>query len=182
MKSSQKKGNKMKRTYAFLVSFFIVISSTYFLYAQENCNFGSYLVGTYNIKDGSTIIQVVNPTASPLSIYVAFLNDREDFIYCFIDKLSPNDLLEIDVKSVLSPYLKLAVYTGLGVVKIVSFRGERPELRAVVPGIVGYQQKYKRISRNLVMTSESNLSAIPNEILEKEIDLILSNCKKIVNQ
>lgn len=150
--------------------FFSLISTI----AQENNYFSPYLVGTYNLNMGNSMIQVVNPTARDLSIFIAFFDDNETVQKCFVEKLSPNDLVELDVNSIL-PRNSKPEFARLGVVKIISFIGDSLNPENVVPGIVGYQQNTGVFSCTR-HASESNLSAIPQEILMKDLPIIMKKC------
>jgi hypothetical protein len=56
-------------------------------------SFAAYLVGTWERRFGfGTSLQVINPMTYNIEIRVVFLNDNEDFIRCFDDRLSPNKL------------------------------------------------------------------------------------------
>ena len=63
--------------------------------SEEGC-FGSYLVGTFDFRSGYTVLQIVNPTARTLELLVAFFDDNERPLGCRKEKLSHNDLVEID--------------------------------------------------------------------------------------
>ena len=129
--------------------------------AQEGGAFSTYLVGTYDLRNGYTVFQVVNPTAQALEVYFAFFDDNEKPLTCKKEKLSHNDLVEVNVKT-----LKLGA--KFGVVKIVSLRDKKP-----ASGIVGFQRFY---SEKLGI-AESNLAAVPAAVLEKELEIILGVCK-----
>jgi hypothetical protein len=96
--------------------------------AQEGGMFSPYLVGTYDLRNTYTVFQIVNPTAKDIEIYLAFFDDNEKPLKCGKEKLSHNDLFEINVK-------KLELRANFGVVKIVSLLDKKP-----VPGIVGFQR------------------------------------------
>ena len=85
----------------YLPGFILILCINLYAYAQENNYFSPYLIGTYNLHMGNSIIQVVNPTAIHLSIYVAFFDDDENAQMCFTEKLSPNDLIVLNVNSLL---------------------------------------------------------------------------------
>lgn len=124
-----------------------------------------YLVGTWDLREKGTLsrIQLVNPTAKNLRVWVAFFDDNEKPLKCIQGKLSHNDLLEIEVNKVLEK--------GFGVVKVVSLneRKDVPE-----PGVVGYQRHF--FAKGV---TESILQPIPVEILnEGEFEIIQKVCKK----
>jgi hypothetical protein len=141
--------------------FFILFLSATTIYAQEMGLFSSYLVGTYDTRGGHTLLQIINPTAKGIDVYIAFFDADEKPLMCKKDKLSHNDLLEIDVRT-----LKLAA--KFGVVKIVSLRDKKP-----VPGIVGFQRHFFE----KMGVTESNLAAVPAKILEEEMKVIMEVCK-----
>jgi hypothetical protein len=151
----------MKTRTSIIGLFFILFFSTNTVYAQEMGLFSSYLVGTYDMRGGHTLLQIINPTAKGFDVYIAFFDADEKPLMCKKDKLSHNDLLEIDVRA-----LKLDV--KFGVVKIVSLRDKKP-----VPGIVGFQRHFFV----KVGVTESNLAAVPAKILEEEIKVIMDVCK-----
>ena len=136
-------------------------------YAQEGGMFSSYLVGTYDLRNAYTALQVVNPTAKDLEIYLAFFDDNEKPLKCVKERLSHNDLFEINVK-------KLELPAKFGVVKIVSLLDKKP-----VPGIVGFQRHYftQLSSRVPYGVAESNLAAVPTGILDGELGIIMEVCK-----
>ncbi len=144
-----------------LVLFFLCFSISFSLFAQEGGMFSAYLVGTFDLRDGSTVLQIINPTAKVLEIYIVFFDDNEKPLKCIKEKLSNNDLLEIDVR-------KLELGAKFGVVKIVSLIDKKP-----FPGIVGFQRKYF----GKIGVTESNLAAVPMKILEEELKIILEVCK-----
>ena len=158
----------------YLPGFILILCINLYAYAQENNYFSPYLIGTYNLHMGNSIIQVVNPTAIHLSIYVAFFDDDENAQMCFTEKLSPNDLIVLNVNSLL-PERRKPELAQIGIVKIVSFVGEKLSPKSVTPGIVGFQQNiglrfFKRHA------TESNLAAIPQEILMKDLPIIIEKC------
>ena len=164
------KNNLPKLLPAFIALVFMQLNT----HAQENNYFSPYLIGTFNLNMGKAKIQVVNPTARDLSIYVAFFDDDERAQKCFIKKLSPNDLIELDVDSIL-PKRSKPEYARIGIVKIVSFTGDSLLPETVTPGIVGFQQNTGSFSCSR-HASESNLAAIPQEILMKDLPVILKKC------
>ncbi len=129
--------------------------------AQENGAFSDYLVGTYDLRNGYTVFQVVNPTAQTLEVYFAFFDDNEKPLACKKEKLSHNDLVEVDVRA-------LKLNAKVGVVKIISHRDRKP-----VPGIVGFQRFYAA----RLGIAESNLAAVPPKVLDAELKIILEVCK-----
>lgn len=129
-------------------------------FALEGSLFSSYLVGTFDLRSGYTVFQIVNPTAKTLEIFMAFFDDNEKPLGCRKEKLSHNDIVEIDVRN-----LKLPV--KFGVVKIISHIDRIP-----CPGIVGFQRHYFRSG-----FTESNLASIPYCCLYDELKIIMEVCK-----
>ncbi len=128
--------------------------------AQEGGMFSSYLVGTYDIGSGYTVLHLINPTANALEIRIVFFDDNEKLLKCIREKLSQNDLFEIDVR-------KLKLVARFGVFKIVSLRDNKP-----FPGLVGFQRHY---FAKLEVT-ECNLASVPAKVLEEELKIILEYC------
>jgi hypothetical protein len=125
-----------------------------------------YIIGTWDLRGGRrTFLQLVNPTGKPLRVLVALFDDNEKPLKCLRDSLSPNDLLEIDIRRELGK--------GYGVVKVVSYseREDRPEA-----GVIGYQRLF--VSRFFYkgMVSESSLHQIPAETLKDDLQFILRAC------
>jgi hypothetical protein len=150
------------KTRSFIIGlFFIFFLCATTVYAQEGGSFSSYLVGTYDMRGGSTLLHIINPTAKGFEVYIAFFDADEKPLICKKDKLSNNDLLEIDVKT-------LKLDAKFGVVKIVSLRDKKP-----VPGIVGFQRHLFEKGG----VTESNLASVPAKILEAELKIILDVCK-----
>ena len=109
------------------------------------------LVGTYDLRNGArTLIHLVNPTAKDLRVWVAFFDDNEKLLKCVRNKLSPDDLLEIDVG-------KEAPGAPLGVVKVLAFDA-RKDVPAI--GLVGNQ----RIVFPKLGVTETSLHPVPLEL------------------
>ena len=142
-----------------LLFIFFLCATT--VYAQEGGSFSSYLVGTYDMRGGRTLLHIINPTAKGFEVYVAFFDADEKPLICKKDKLSNNDLLEIDVKT-------LKLDAKFGVVKIVSLRDKKP-----VPGMVGFQRHLFEKGG----VTESNLASVPAKILDEELKIIMEVCK-----
>lgn len=144
------------------VVLFAALFSSVPLHAQEGGAFSSYLVGTYDLREGyGTKIQIVNPTAYSIEVLIAFFDDNEKPLRCLKEKLSHNDLVELDVRT-----LKLSAQ--LGVIKIASLKDGRPN-----PGMVGFQRQYYRG----VLSTESNLASVPGTILSGELKIFMSMCQ-----
>lgn len=125
-----------------------------------------YLIGTYDLRSRHwTTFQIVNPTGMPLQVLVAFFDDDEKPLGCVRERLSPNDLLEIDARR--------HVKAPSGVVKIVSFdESGRP-----VAGVVGYQRTFARtFFSGSLLRGETNLFQIPAETLAGDMDMIRRAC------
>jgi hypothetical protein len=125
-----------------------------------------YIIGTWDLRGGRrTFLQLVNPTGKQLRVLVALFDDNEKPLKCLRDSLSPNDLLEIDIKRELEK--------GYGVVKVVSYseREEKPEA-----GVIGYQRLFIRRFFYKGMVSESSLHQIPAETLKDDLQFILRAC------
>lgn len=132
-----------------------------------------YLTGTFDLRDDRrSILHIINPTAKHLRVMVAFFDDNEEPLNCVRASLSPNDLLEIDVRK----YVKERMF---GVVKVVSLnrREDTPET-----GIVGYQRHFfiKRwlfFFRREAGATETVLHSIPTEVLKDDIKNIWQVCR-----
>ncbi len=123
-----------------------------------------YLIGTFELRGGGrTILQIINPTGRYLRVMAAFFDDNEKPLKCIHDKLSPNDLLEINV-------LRLGLPAKFGVVKIVSLN-EKEDVPET--GLVGYQRHFFKG----VGVTESALQSIPSEILKDDLGFIWKICK-----
>jgi Mg-chelatase subunit ChlD len=122
----------------------------------------SYLIGSYDLREGQTRIHVMNPTAEDLTILVALFTVDGKPQRCVDRELPPNGLFELQVKE-LDPQVLL------GVVKVVSLdpRGRTPKL-----GIVGNQ----RIRYEGGAVSETGLHPVSETILEDDLKRILSAC------
>lgn len=123
-----------------------------------------YLIGTFDQRDSiRTILHIINPTAKYIRVMVAFFDDNEKPLKCIHDKLSPNDLLEVDVRRYELP-------AKLGVVKIVSLNEKEdvPER-----GVVGYQRHLFKGSGS----TETILQSIPAEILKDDLKYIWKICR-----
>jgi len=158
----------MKKIYICIFGLFLmlcVVSTT--VRGQEGGMFSPYLVGTYDLRAGRTVLHIINPTAKSLEAYIAFFDDNEEPLKCIKEKLSHNDLLEIDVK-------KLELKRKFGVVKIVSHLDGKP-----VPGVVGFQRHYftQLNAKTPYGVTESNLASVPAGILDGELEIIKGVCK-----
>jgi hypothetical protein len=123
-----------------------------------------YLIGTFDMRDeAKTVLHIINPTAKNLSVMIAFFDDNEKPLKCIHDKLSPNDILEIDVR-------KYELPSNFGVVKVVSLneKEDTPET-----GLVGYQRHFF----TKMGVTETILQSIPIEILKDDLKYIWKICK-----
>lgn len=118
----------------------------------------AYLIGTYDLRDANTILQIVNPTADHLLVLVVFFDDNEKRLREVKNELTPNDMVEIDVR-------KAEPGAKLGVVKIVSFD---PRTKKPKAGLVGYR---RHVSEKGI--SESLLHPIPAEVLVDDLPIIM---------
>jgi hypothetical protein len=122
-----------------------------------------YLVGTWDMRSGrSSVLQLVNPNGRYVYVWVALFNEDEKPLKCLRDKLSPNDLLEVDLRRVLQE--------GFGVVKVVAFSDDG--FQRPVAGVVGYQRHFTKYG-----FSEAPLHPIPLEILKGDLRLIQAACR-----
>jgi hypothetical protein len=123
----------------------------------------AYLVGTYDQRESArTLVHVVNPSAKYLRVVVAFFDDNEKPLKCVREKLSPNDLWEIDVK-------KLKLEAPLGVVKVLALN-ERENVPET--GVIANQRLMER-GDALV---ETGLHPIQAGLISAEVGRILSAC------
>src|SRR4029077_5400409 len=109
------------------------------------------------------LLHIINPTATPLRLWVAFFDDNETPLKCVKQDMSPNDLFELDVA-------KVKLSGKFGVVKVVALNRDIDVPRA---GIVGNQ----RIIFKPEGVSETGLHPVPHDILQKDLKLIWPVCK-----
>jgi hypothetical protein len=123
-----------------------------------------YIIGTWDMREGrATMLQLVNPTGQYLYLWVAFFDDNEKPLKCVRERLSPNDLLELDVRRV--------VEKGYGVAKVVAF--STGDFTRPTAGVVGYQRQFIKDGS----FSEAPLHTIPVEILKGDFRFIQAACK-----
>lgn len=123
----------------------------------------SYLIGSYDLREGRTHIHVMNPTGEVLNILVALFTVDGKPQRCIDRKVPPNGLFELPVDD-------LDPKTLLGVVKVVSL-----DPRDQVPkhGVVGNQRiRYERGA-----VSETGLHPVSDRILQGDLKRILSACR-----
>jgi len=122
-----------------------------------------YLIGIWDLRDARTLLHIINPTATPLRLWVAFFDDNETPLKCVKQDMSPNDLFELDVA-------KVKLSGKFGVVKVVALNRDIDVPQA---GIVGNQ----RIVFKPEGVSETGLHPVPHDILQKDLKLIWPVCK-----
>jgi hypothetical protein len=123
----------------------------------------SYLIGTYDLQIARTTLLVMNPTARDLSLVISFFDDDGNPRRCLRNKLTANDLLELDVREAEPGAVR-------GVVKVVAFE---PDTRTPAIGIVGNQ----RLFYGEGGVSETQLHPVPRAILEEDLRRILAACR-----
>ncbi len=124
----------------------------------------AYLVGTWDLRvPRRTVLQLVNPTTRNVRVVVVLLDDNEKPLRCIRGRLSPDDLLEIDVA-------REKPAARFGVVKVLSLdeREDRP-----VPGIVGSQRLFVAAG-----VAETALHAIPGDVSSQELKFLLGACRR----
>ncbi len=122
----------------------------------------SFIIGTYDLRDGAeSFLHIINPTGRNLRVVIAFFDDKERPVGCRKDKLSPNDLLEVDVG-------RQNLGAKFGVVKVVALNTEKdvPEV-----GVVGNQRML--LQRGI---SETSLHPVSEDILEEDWKYIQKAC------
>jgi hypothetical protein len=122
----------------------------------------SYLIGTYDLREGRTRIHVMNPTADDLFVLVALFTEDGKPQRCVDRRIPANGLVELDAE-------KLDPQVRFGVVKVVSLDPRRREPKV---GVVGNQ----RIRYEGGAVSETDLHPVSNAILEEDLERILSAC------
>lgn len=122
----------------------------------------SYLIGTYDLREGRTFVHVMNPTGEPLAVLVALFTEDGKPQRCVRRKLAPNGLFELDVE-------RLDLNGLLGVVKVLALD---PETNQPKLGVVGNQRT--RFEGRAV--SETSLHPVSDAILRGDIKRILAAC------
>lgn len=123
----------------------------------------SYLVGAWaSQRNDSASVRIVNPTGRYVEAVAAFFDDAELPLRCVRERLSPNDLWEIDVA-------RLSLQSRTGVVKILALV---PGTTRPSHGIVGSVRQTRR-GRSL---SESLLHPIGTRSLQSDIDVLRRAC------
>lgn len=123
----------------------------------------SYLVGTYDLREGRTRIHVMNPTGEKLIALIALFSVDGKPQRCVDRELPPNGLFELQVGD-LDPEVLF------GVVKVVSLD---PERRLPKLGVVGNQ--HIRYERGAV--SETGLHPVSDAILNGDFRRIMGACR-----
>ncbi len=130
--------------------------------APDNGAFGSYVVGTFDLREGHTVIQLVNPTPAPEDVCVALFNPAGGPLTGRIVSIKPNGLSELNVK-------EIRLRAKLGVVKAIV---REP---ASTSGIVGFQ---RFVSDKTGIAVESNFASVPLDLEKGEYEKVWDICKK----
>jgi len=130
------------------------------------------LVGTYDLRSGqNTLLSIINPTSSYKQVYILFYDDNEEFITCHQEKLSPNDLAEIDVRKAIKKNL-------FGVVKVIPFEINSDSLAF---GIKGYQRQLRHYKYWLFFSrsyeSQTILQPIPTTMYNEKDKKAMRLCR-----
>ena len=111
---------------------------------------GNCLIGTWDLREGNTIIQIINPVKVNIKqVMVYFYDDNEKLIFKTENAMSPNDLWEIDCST-------LGLKAKFGVVKAVVTPSAIVTAAPPPTGIVGFQIKITGKG-----TTESALIQVP---------------------
>src|SRR4051794_14036465 len=143
--------------------------------AQEPSGASAYLAGVFDIReDRTTVLSIINPTATTLRVAVVLFDDNEKLLHCVIfTDMSANALEELDVRGTIEAAnvtlgANITALTGVVKVFALAHTGEvRPQI-----GIVG-NQRLERVERPV---SETELHAIQSQFLEYELPLLKSAC------
>jgi hypothetical protein len=123
----------------------------------------AYLIGTYDLReDTRTFLHLLNPSGENVELLIAFFDDAERPVGCARDRLTPNDLLELDVA-------RAGPQARLGVVKVVAFEPGRPVPTARIAG-------NQRILFGRDRVSETALHPVPDPILKGDLERIRRAC------
>jgi hypothetical protein len=121
-----------------------------------------YLIGMYDLRnEANTLLHLVNTRGEYVRALILFFDDKEKPLRCISEKLSPNDLLEMDVR-------RLKLSSKIGVVKVLTFVGNE-----LAPGMAGFQ---RHLSERRGMT-ESNMETGPYKITDEDQKIIRGMCK-----
>jgi hypothetical protein len=127
----------------------------------------SYVIGTFDLREGNTKIHILNPTGRGLWIKVGFFSTKGDALACRQDILNANGVWELDVMSVYTS--KELKGVRFGVVKVVSFNSKKEPIEV---GIVANARYIKGGG-----ISETQLHPIPYDILKEDLKNFMKACK-----
>lgn len=155
----------MKNMKVIAVFLLLALVSSYPIEASENGSFGAYLVGYVDSNpENTTLFKIINPTSRTLFVLLGYYDLAGNPLGCDRAELSANGMLQRPVSAEGRPDAKPPVAKA-NVVKIVSLdrAGGRP-----AQGIVGFQRHFDAARFwGTQRVSESNLAAIPEEILQE---------------
>ncbi len=141
-----------------LVFFVPVAYST----TPDNGAFGGYLVGTFDLRESHTVVQIVNPTPSAEGVCIALFDANGGALGGKNYKIASNGLIEVDIKA-------LGPKANFGVVKVVV---NKP---SSISGVAGFQRFY---SGKIGLAIESNLASIPLDTVKEEYEKIMAVCRR----
>ncbi len=130
--------------------------------SPDNGSFGSYLIGTFDQREGYTVVQIVNPTATAEGVCVALFDVDGTALIGKNFKIASNGLVEVSVKT-------FELKAKVGVVKVVVRESSG------TPGVAGFQRFY---SGRMGIAVESNLASVPLDATKGEYEKIVAVCKK----
>jgi hypothetical protein len=129
------------------------------------------LAGAWDLRGKRrSLLDLVNPTPRPLLALVVLFGRGGAPLRCLHRRLTPDELLEIDVERELGRRAG-----GAGEVKVISLdeAGQR-----VVPGLVGYQLSFARcLFGHSSLRAETVMQPVPAELLHGEIETLKELCK-----
>jgi hypothetical protein len=128
------------------------------------------LAGAWDLRGKRrSALEIVNPTPRPLLALVVFFDRGGAPLRCLHRRLTPDELLEIDVERELGRRVG-----GAGEVKVISLdeAGKR-----LVPGLVGYQLSFARcLFGHSSLRAETVMQPVPAELLQGEIATLKKLC------
>jgi len=127
-----------------------------------NCNTFITLVNS-NEKD---ILGGVNET---IIVYTFFFDDNEEFLKCHIEKLTPDDMVTLNVQKILE--MPVPVKKTTGVFKSVAVDSGYK----LNPYLIGFQTKKYFKERELISVSETGLFATTSQVESK---VFMDLCKE----
>jgi hypothetical protein len=143
-------------------------------------SFSSYLAGMAVLGGNNyTEISIINPTPLKLRVMAGVFSAQGRPITCKKGPLGPNGMVSMVFRA---SDEDMKPFTGdAAVIKIVSYLdlGETATKIEIAEGIVGFQRHHIQSGRvffGSVQITESNLAAIPQKVLEKEIETIKAVC------